>query len=124
MKTSQTTLVTAIKNLETKQKAIAKTLNDISLHYTDCIQDLIYRCGALEAIQIRLFSVLAETNPSAHLRIVEELNDSLQHIEGKGGHDSAYANHLRSLVGSQPGKKVHLKLVPKQDVSDSSKPNC
>ena len=105
METPQHTLADVIKNLENGQKTLAKTMTKITLDHTKRIEDLIYRCAALEAIQIRLFSVLAETNSSIHARLVEELNDSLKHIEGKGGIDSPYADHLRALVGSKPGKK-------------------
>jgi hypothetical protein len=123
METPKNPIITAIDDLNKRQQKIAKTLSDITLDHTTRIVDLAYRCGVLEAIQIRLFSVLAETNPLVHKQVVEELRDSLQHVELKGGQHTAFADHLRALVGSQPGKKVHLKLVPKKVSPATPKPD-
>ena len=101
-------------------RGIATTSENISLHHAEMTSELVYRCGVLEAIQIRLFSVLAETNPSEHRQVVEELKKHLDYIESEGGENTSFAAHIRSLAGSKPGKKVHLKLVPKKSPPDSS----
>ena len=122
MDTPKNNLSDVLKALDDKHNKVAKEIVDnidkISRHHMEIIQDLIYRCGALEAIQFRLFSVLAETNPLIHKTIVEELKDNLKHIEDKGGAETLYANHVRELVEQSAEKKVHLRLVPKKSSLD------
>ena len=81
--------------------------------------NLILRTTALEAVQLRLFSALAETNPSVHSTIVGELATVLDIMKENGHQDLVFADHLRALTGIKAESKPLLKLVPKRVSPDS-----
>ena len=127
MDKQQQSLSDILKIMNDKQNKLAKVTEEaikkISIHHITLIQGLIYRCGALETIQLIMFNALAEIKPLVHQRIVEELKESLKYIEEKSGGDTSFANHLRELVGARSAKKPHLRLVPKKSPPDTPEPD-
>jgi len=99
-----------------QNKEFAKTIDIILKELTGKIHDLMLQCGALEAIQHRLFTVLLETNAPIHSQIVDEIKACLASAEAKGLSSSPAINHFRALIDEKAAKRVHLRLVPKRNV--------
>ena len=108
------TLVKVLDSLDKRQKStstlVTKTTNDLYRQVTE----LMMRCSALESIQHRLFTALAEINAPIHSKILDEIKSALSEAESKGISSGPPADHFRSLLDEKPVKKVHLKLVPKR----------
>ncbi|WP_243373682.1 hypothetical protein [Geotalea sp. SG265] len=87
---------------------------------SDHIATLIEKVGALEVVQLRLFSALAETNPSVHAKVVEELANLLEMKKSVGIYSEAYDDHLRALTGIKAESKPLLRLVPKKSEQNNA----
>jgi hypothetical protein len=108
----------AIMNLTLKaigevQDNLTLGLSAMNTQMTDEIGKLVLKCAALEAIQLRLFSALAETNPLVHSRIVEELAIVLEMLDKQEAPpNTAFVDHLRALTGIKAESRPLLRLVP------------
>jgi len=111
------------KAVDARYGEIAQALTDVNNDLMAHIEELTHRCVCLEAIQIKMFSALSETNPSTHSKIADELKGVLRLMEENGDHNSVFAEHLRMLAGSQAGDKIRLRLLPKRAAPDSNEPN-
>ena len=112
------------KTIDERENSLVKGVIDLNAQLTDQVENLAARCGVLEILQLTLFSALAETNPLAHTRIVNELLKQLDTLEKDGHQDTALVGHLRQVAGVNAASKPLLRLVPKKTVppSDESHP--
>lgn len=102
--------------MKAQMDLLTQALTNISGTLTDQICNLTLKLGAIEAVQLRLFSALAETNPKVHSEVVVELAAVLAATEDLAPNNAQFADHLRALTGVKAESKPLLRLVPKKPV--------
>lgn len=94
---------------------ILPSIAKIATQQQSQIEQLLYKCSALECIQIVIFNALSEIDSTIHSRITNELRESLEYIEKQGKGDTAFADYLREIINPNTSKKPHLRLIRNED---------
>ena len=111
--------ITELQKQVNQQQEIIKNLINNSKSHTEKIAEIGIKSSAIEAGQILLFTALAETNPSTHLRIVDEIANFLNSVKDNEPQRNGFTDYLRELTGIKADSKPLLRLVPKRIPSSS-----